>query len=94
MEHLPEKAASSKKSQPKREAKWANGQQGHRDGAAQSFWNLHPTNIQMPNIELQESMFAFLGFGHIPPPYAPIPPFWNGNIYSVPLYVGRIQHVF
>jgi hypothetical protein len=41
--------------------------------------------------ELQESMFAFLGFGHIPPPYAPIPPFWNGNIYSVPLYVGRIQ---
>jgi hypothetical protein len=33
-------------------------------------------------------------FGPIPPFCVPIPPFWNGNVYSVLLYLGSMHHYF
>jgi hypothetical protein len=29
-------------------------------------------------------------FGTILPCYFPIPPFWNGNVYCVPIYLGSM----
>lgn len=39
--------------------------------------------------------FSPLGFGLVSkvfPCYSPFPPFWNGNISSVSLYIGDTQH--
>ena len=46
------------------------------------FGNLK--NILTSDIEMQSLEFALMGFSH----YVPFPPVWNGNSYSVPLYVG------
>lgn len=44
----------------------------------------------MLNIKLQNLEFSLLGFGLTLVQCALIPPFWNGNVYSVTLYVGSM----
>lgn len=45
---------------------------------------------QMPNMEVEDVVFALLGFGlaqSVFPGFAPIPPFWNRKIYSAIHYI-------
>lgn len=48
----------------------------------------------MLDMKLENLEFSLLAFSLAVVYYAPSPPFWNGNIYSVPLYVGSVYLLF
>lgn len=45
-------------------------------------------------MRLENLEFSLLGFSLAVVHCAPSPPFWNGNVYPVPLYVGSVYLLF
>jgi hypothetical protein len=71
------KVAGNKQSQLRREAVWATDSTTIAGGASQAFWSLHHDTM-CPDAKLGSSVFN--GF--------PVGLCWNGNVYSVQLYLG------
>jgi hypothetical protein len=62
--------------------------QGHRGRVVQALRTSQYHVPWMPDMELQDLIFALLGFSIVCSSYDCIPLFWNGNVYSVLLYLG------
>lgn len=84
MRYLPRKAADMIWNQSKREKCVAVNE------AERSWRSEEPFDISHGDAEFWGLSCWVSVFGPIFPHYATFPPFWNDNIYSVPLYVGNI----
>jgi hypothetical protein len=93
MEHLSIKGTDSRQSQPKGMAMWSATGKAIGWGCPRS-WELvsgHHMPARHKSVRFNVCPAGFWScFGLIPPFYVPIPPFWNGHIYFVSLYLGSV----